>query len=66
MLLLFGAAALAVCVLAKYGLSGVLEFEVFGRTGDLGEVLWVALSALFLKVTYSLPKIGRASCRERV
>lgn len=61
-LLLFGAAALAVCVLAKYGLSGVLEFEAFGRTGDLGEVLWVALSALFLKVTYSL-FLFRKLCR---
>jgi adenosylcobinamide-phosphate synthase len=53
-LLLFGGIALTITAALRYGLEDVLEFEVFGVSSNLGEILWIIVSALFLKVTFAL------------
>lgn len=53
-LLIFGGAALTITAVLRRGLEGVMEFSIFGIEGDLGEVLWIIVSGLFLKVTFAL------------
>ncbi|AGI48113.1 cobalamin biosynthesis protein CobD [Thermoplasmatales archaeon BRNA1] len=53
-LVLFSFAALMILMLVRYGLAGVCGFEIFGQGSDLGEIAWIVMTGLLVKVTYSL------------
>ena len=50
----FGGIALLITAAVRHGLSGICEFSILGQTSDLGEILWIVISALFLKVSFAL------------
>lgn len=53
-LLVFGGVALTMTMALRYGLGGVGEFEVLGAPCSFGEIVWIVVSALFVKVTFAL------------
>lgn len=53
-LLLFGGVALTVTMSLRYGIGDLGEFDLLGIRCSVGEVVWIAVSALFFKVTFAL------------
>ncbi len=53
-LLVFGGAAIAITMAVRYGMGDLAEFDLLGISCSVGELVWVAVSALFLKVTFAL------------
>lgn len=51
---LFCTIALLITMCVRHGLSGVCAFEVLGQTCDLGEILWIAVSGVLIKVCFAL------------
>lgn len=51
---LFCTVALLITMCVRHGLSGVCTFEVLGQTCDLGEILWIAVSGVLIKVCFAL------------
>jgi len=53
-LILFGFVALIITDAVRHVFSGILEFEVLGMHGDLGEILWIIVTGLLVKVCFAL------------
>jgi len=52
--LLFGFVAILITMAARYGLSGYVSFDVAGQHIDLGEIIWILVSGMIIKVGFAL------------
>ncbi len=53
-LLLFATVALLITMAVRYAFAGVLPLEFLGTRTDLGEILWIVVSGVLIKVTFAL------------
>lgn len=53
-LLVFGGIALTITMAVRYGLADFGAFEISGVSCSAGELIWILVSALFVKVTFAL------------
>lgn len=53
-LLIFGGVALLVTGFVRIEFGDLVQFDAFGIGSSVGEILWIAVSAYFLKMTFAL------------